>query len=51
MEFMEEMACLDALSYAPQRGLTSEVQHYGHAITARKSTRPNRAFNVDAKLV
>jgi len=30
------------------RELTHEVQHHGHAITARKCARPNRSFNVDA---
>jgi len=30
------------------RELTHEVQHHGHAITARKCARPNWSFNVDA---
>ena len=34
--------------FAQVRGLTREVQHHGHVITAHKSARPNRSFNVDA---
>ena len=41
---------LDALraQLRVMRGLTREVQHHHHGITAHKSTMPNRSFNVDA---